>query len=77
VPALLKRLAPTWSPYQTLTGKALRELLAAERYDWIVVAAATSRTDGLSAAEVAWLLEHAPGEVVVLRPADEAALAAA
>jgi hypothetical protein len=56
---------------------ALRELLAAERFDRIVVAAATARTDGLSAAEVAWLLEHAPGEVAVLRPADEAALAAA
>jgi S-DNA-T family DNA segregation ATPase FtsK/SpoIIIE len=27
VPALLKRLAPTWTPYQALTGKALRELL--------------------------------------------------
>ena len=32
---------------------------------------------GFSAADVAWLLEHAPGEVAVLRPADEAALAAA
>jgi hypothetical protein len=41
------------------------------------VAAATAQTDGLSSADVAWLLEHAPGEVVVLRPADEAALAAA
>ncbi|MER7246187.1 cell division protein FtsK [Kribbella sp. NPDC000426] len=30
VPALLKRLAPTWTPYQTLSGKALRELLAAD-----------------------------------------------
>jgi S-DNA-T family DNA segregation ATPase FtsK/SpoIIIE len=30
VPALLKRLAPTWTPYQSLTGKALREILAAE-----------------------------------------------
>jgi S-DNA-T family DNA segregation ATPase FtsK/SpoIIIE len=30
VPALLKRLAPTWTPYQTLTGKALREILAAD-----------------------------------------------
>ncbi|TDW18589.1 cell division protein FtsK [Kribbella kalugense] len=30
VPALLKRHAPTWTPYQALTGKALRELLAAE-----------------------------------------------
>jgi hypothetical protein len=56
---------------------ALRELLADEPYDRIVVAAATARTDGLSSADVAWLLEHAPGEVAILRPADEAALAAA
>lgn len=56
---------------------ALRQLLADERYDRIVVAAATSRTDGLSPEEVAWLLEHADGEVVVLRPAEETALAAA
>jgi hypothetical protein len=56
---------------------ALRQLLEEERYDRIVVAAATAHTDGLSADDVAWLLEHAPGEVAVLRPADEAALAAA
>jgi hypothetical protein len=55
---------------------ALRGLMAGERYDRIVVAAATARTDGLRAPDVAWLLEHAPGEVVILRPADEAALAA-
>ena len=30
VPALLKRLAPTWTPYQGLTGKALREHLDAD-----------------------------------------------
>jgi S-DNA-T family DNA segregation ATPase FtsK/SpoIIIE len=30
VPALLKRLAPSWTPYQSLTGVALRELLAAD-----------------------------------------------
>ena len=56
---------------------ALRELLADERYDRLVVAAGTAHTDGLSAADVAWLLEHAAGEVAVVRPADEAALAAA
>jgi nucleotide-binding universal stress UspA family protein len=55
---------------------ALRSLLTEERYDCIVVAAATARTDGLSSADVASLLEHAPGEVAILRPADEAALAA-
>lgn len=48
---------------------ALRSMLDSERYDRIVVAAATSRTDGLSSDEVAWLLEHATGEVVVVRPA--------
>jgi hypothetical protein len=51
---------------------ALRQLLALERYDRIVAAAATARTDGLSSADVAWLLEHAPGEVVVLRPGQDA-----
>jgi nucleotide-binding universal stress UspA family protein len=56
---------------------ALRELLAQERYDRLVVAAGTATTDGLSAADVAWLLEHAPGEVAVVRPADDAALAVA
>ncbi|ADB29512.1 cell divisionFtsK/SpoIIIE [Kribbella flavida DSM 17836] len=30
VPALLKRHAPSWTPYQSLTGKALRELLDRE-----------------------------------------------
>jgi hypothetical protein len=50
---------------------ALRQLLGRERYDRLVVAAKTAHTDGLSAADVAWLLEHAPGEVAVIRPADE------
>jgi hypothetical protein len=56
---------------------ALRQLLEGERYDRLVVAAKTAQTDGLSAADVAWLLEHAPGEVAVMRPADDDALAAA
>ena len=56
---------------------ALRQILDSEHYDRLVVAAGTARTDGLSAGDVAWLLEQAPGEVVVVRPGDEAALAAA
>lgn len=56
---------------------ALRGLLSTERYDRLVVAAGTTHTDGLSAADVAWLLEHAPGEVAVLRPAGDVTLAAA
>jgi hypothetical protein len=33
------------------------------------VAADTTGTDGFDAAEIAWLLERAPGETLVLRPA--------
>jgi hypothetical protein len=51
---------------------ALRQVLDREHYDRLVVAARTAHTDGLSAADVAWLLEHAPGEVAVVRPADAA-----
>jgi hypothetical protein len=47
---------------------ALRELLGHERYDRIVVAAATNGDDGFTADQTAWLLDHAPGEIVVLRP---------
>jgi hypothetical protein len=48
---------------------AIRELLEHERYDRIVVAAASEGADGFDAADIAWLLEHAAGEIVVLRPA--------
>jgi hypothetical protein len=81
--AIEQRAAAAGVPIDARIGRgrtvrhALRSLLAEERYDRIVVAAATARTDGLSSADVAWLLEHAPGEVAILRPADEAALAAA
>ncbi len=50
---------------------ALRELLAHEHQDRIVIAADTSGTDGFDAADVAWLLQHAPGEILVLRPAHD------
>lgn len=50
---------------------ALRELLAHEHQDRIVVAADTAGTDGFDASDVAWLLEHAPGEILVLRPAHD------
>jgi hypothetical protein len=48
---------------------ALREAIAHERYDRIVIAAAGDDGDGFHADDVAWLLVHARGEVVVLRPA--------
>lgn len=50
---------------------ALLELVAHERYDRIVVAAAPEGAAGFTAADVAWLLNRAPGEIVVLRPGDE------
>lgn len=49
---------------------ALEILIEHERYDTLVVPARTSTSDGFEAADVAWLLEHAPGEVLVLRPAE-------
>jgi hypothetical protein len=59
-------------------GRTVRHALASaieqERYDRIVVPAATRRTDGFAAEDVAWLLRRAPGEVLVLRPAAERAL---
>lgn len=56
---------------------AVRELLEHERYDRIVVAAASERADGFDAADIGWLLEHAAGELVVLRPARPAERVAA
>jgi nucleotide-binding universal stress UspA family protein len=55
---------------------ALRELLDHERYDRIVLPAATNGDDGFTPTQTAWLLDHAPGEIVVLRPGTEAAPAA-
>jgi universal stress protein family protein len=46
---------------------ALATLVEHERYDTLVVPARTSTSDGFDAADVAWLLENAPGEVLVLR----------
>ena len=50
---------------------ALRELLASEHQDRIVIAADTTGTDGFDAADIAWLLHHVPGEILVLRPAHD------
>jgi Universal stress protein family len=47
---------------------ALTALLENEAYDTLVVPAKTSATDGFDPADIAWLLESAPGEVLVLRP---------
>ena len=47
---------------------ALTTLLENERFDTLVIPAKTSATDGFEAPDVAWVLENAPGEVLVLRP---------
>ncbi|HTX11232.1 MAG TPA: universal stress protein [Solirubrobacteraceae bacterium] len=47
---------------------ALRQAIAQERFDRIVIAAASHGSHGFNADDVAWLLDHAQGEIVVLRP---------
>jgi hypothetical protein len=47
---------------------ALRQALANERFDRIVIAAAAHGGAGFDPEDVAWLLDNAPGEIVVLRP---------
>jgi nucleotide-binding universal stress UspA family protein len=52
---------------------ALREAIASFAYDRIVIAAAVRGCPGFHAGDVAWLLENAPGEIVVLRSASAGA----
>jgi hypothetical protein len=47
---------------------ALRQAIAQERFDRIVIAAASQGRPGFDADDVAWLLDNAKGEIVVLRP---------
>lgn len=46
---------------------AMLELVDHEHYDRIVAAAESRNGDGFSAGDIAWLLDHAPGEIVILR----------
>jgi nucleotide-binding universal stress UspA family protein len=52
---------------------ALREAIEHEHFDRIVVAAASVRSEGFHGDDIAWLLDNAPGEVLIIRPdgADE------
>ena len=47
---------------------AFREAIAHEHYDRLVVAAASARSEGFHPDDIAWLLDRAPGEVVIIRP---------
>jgi nucleotide-binding universal stress UspA family protein len=50
---------------------ALRQTIADERFDRIVIAAAVDGAHGFLPDDVAWLLAHAPGEILVVRPGAE------
>jgi hypothetical protein len=50
---------------------ALRQAIAQERFDRIVIAAASEGSPGFDADDVAWLLDNAEGEIVVLRPSSD------
>jgi hypothetical protein len=47
---------------------AIRELVEHESFDTFVVTAGDATTPGLLPEEVSWLLEHVPGEIIVIRP---------
>jgi hypothetical protein len=53
---------------------ALRELMEHEPFDLLVVAADTEGTEGFTSDDVAWLLDNAEGEIIVLRPAKDEAV---
>jgi hypothetical protein len=53
---------------------ALRQTFEHEHYDRIVLAAAARGNDGFDAGDVAWLLDSAAGEIVVLRPDHDTAI---
>ena len=52
---------------------ALRLLMENESFDRVVAAGASNGHDGFSSDDIAWLLENAPGEVLILRPTRNAA----
>ena len=47
---------------------AILELVSHERVDTMVVAAGDAGSPGLLPDDVSWLLEHVPGEIIVIRP---------
>jgi hypothetical protein len=50
---------------------ALARLLGEEDFDRVVVSATATGTSGISGEDLVWLLEKAPAEVLILRPAPE------
>ena len=50
---------------------ALHHLVEQERFDRIIISATDSPRHGLTAADLEWLLERVPAEVMILRPAPD------
>jgi nucleotide-binding universal stress UspA family protein len=50
------------------TRHALTRLLDEETYDRIVAVAAANGSDGFDSDDIRWLIDHAGGELVILRP---------
>ncbi len=50
---------------------ALRHLVEHEHFDRIIISATDSPRHGLTAADLEWLLERVPAEVMILRPAPD------
>ncbi len=53
---------------------ALRQTIDHERFDRIVIAAAAPNSPGFGPEDIAWILQNAPGEILVLRPDHEEVL---
>lgn len=51
---------------------ALRRLWDVEDFDWIVAPALSNGNGGFTTKDVAWILDHAPTETVLLKPAPAA-----
>jgi hypothetical protein len=47
---------------------AIRQLVSHETVDTLVVAAGDRESPGLLPDDISWLLEHVPGEIIVIRP---------
>ena len=50
---------------------ALRHLIEAEHFDRVIVSASETAGVGLSGDDLRWLLDRAPAEILILRPAPE------
>jgi nucleotide-binding universal stress UspA family protein len=75
--AIEQRVASQGLPVESRVGRgrsardALHRLLEQEDFDRIIVSADENPYSGLSYDDLRWLLEEAPAEILILRPAQE------